>query len=187
MIRITNPLASDPKTSENLKTLVTISAKDPGTDSEENIQQISGAMEERRHPCLLAALLPLEPQVVVMGVAPLTTPLEGVVEALRILLSMDLLTVHGILTVHLEEVAPPEGVEEALQIGLLIPLAVEMGPLETAGVLRTLPRALHIGLPVAEIDAPVEKVVLLVGMAEDRRGILAPLNLRILNPEDSPL
>ena len=144
-------------------------------------------MEKRKPPFLLAALLPLAPQVVAMGVAPLTTPQEGVMEAsLHILLLMDLLTVREILTVHLEEVAPLEGVGEVLHIGLPM-VEVEMGPPETEGALRALLKVLHIGLPVVEVDAPVEKVVLLVGVAEDRRGILAPLNLRILNPEDSPL
>ena len=137
-------------------------------------------MDKRKLPFLLAALLPLMPQVVAMG--------EATKALLHILLLMDLLTVQGILTVHLEEMAPQGGVGEALQICLPME-EVEMGPPETEGVLRALLKVLHLGLPVVEIDAPVEKVVLLVvlvGVAVDRRGIMAPLWLRTLTPMNSP-
>ena len=138
-------------------------------------------MDKRKLPFLLAAMLPLMPQVVAMGQ-------EATKALLHILLLIDLLTVQGILTVNNEEMAPQGGVGEALQICLPI-VEVEMGPPEMEVVLRAPLKVLHLGLPVVEIDTPVEKVVLvvvLVGVAVDRRGIMAPLLLRTLTPMNSP-
>ena len=189
---------------KNLRTLVTTSAKETGKGPERNIlgdqisHQISTKdMEIKSLLSLRDALAPLDPQEGVTMVAmellleaPLEAPQKGAGEARLLILLFTVL-----LTAHLEEV---EGVAEALQTDLrvvvLIPLVVVVdAPEEEGALLVALLMALLMALRVVVItplvvgiDAPEEKVVLLVGVAENRRGILAPLCMRTLIPDYSP-
>ena len=184
---------------KNLRTLVTTSAKETGKGPEQNIlgDQISKDTEIKSLRTLKDALAPLDPQEGVTMVAmellleaPLEAPLKGAGEVRLLILLFTVL-----LTAHLEEV---EGVAEALQTDLrvvvLIPLVVVVDAPEEEGalleaLLMALLKALRVVIItplVVGIDAPEEKVVLLVGVAEVRRGLLAPLCMRTLIPDDSP-
>ena len=174
---------------------MTTSAKETGKGPEQNIlgDQISKDTEIKSLRTLKDALAPLDPQEGVTMVAmellleaPLEAPLKGAGEVRLLILLFTVL-----LTAHLEEV---EGVAEALQTDLrvvvLIPLVVVIdAPVEEGAPLVALLRALRVVVItplVVGIDAPEEEVVLLVGVAEDRRGLLAPLTMRTLIPDSPP-
>ena len=176
------------------------SAKETGAV---NIHQILGDMETMSLLSLIDALVPLDLPVVVtvallaeeLVLRAVVAPLVGVAVVRLILLFMVL---H---TVLLEGVAPLVGVAVVLHIDLrvvdLTPLVVAVDLPEVEVVRRTLLMVLLMVLLIAlrvvaltplmvAVDTPEEEVVLLVGVAVDRRGLLAPLTMRTLIPESPP-